>query len=509
MKKQNRIVLSALSVLLTLALLAGGSMAWFTDTEKVAADFSAGILDAVVTPENPNAEGAIDFTNLRPLRQEQLEAAFQSNSEKPVGNVPGEGFPQDNQPLYFQKVNIFNNGTLPMRVTLTIEPTDPCGRQIKKIVDNGTGGVRSDGTELCNNGLKDELQILLYQQDDSGKLTPVGAVATLWKDGAATAYVLPDSLAAQTSTDYILAAWLPENTTNASQAKHFHGKLAVSAAQTDAPTEEPSVPSPWDGETITPVVPDGNVYEISNGAEWAWIMQQANTRHDDWRDIETFMNKEIRQTADIDFGGHEIYGIGLSIDYSFAGTYDGQGHVLKNFTISRPDQYYVAPFNYVRMGTVKNLTVQDAIISGNSNVGGIVGYLSNGTVSNCKNYATVEKPRTSGGSGAGGIVGTAYGNGSYFHSTITDCYNYGTVRAYCYAGGILGDVTNGKSCVTLSGCVNEGTIESLKEPPENTLGGLAGKLNSDATVENCRVLDTSYSKAIGVGPQEGVVVFSK
>ena len=43
--KKNRVVLSSVSVLLVLSLLAGMTMAWLTDTEKVNANFTAGVLD--------------------------------------------------------------------------------------------------------------------------------------------------------------------------------------------------------------------------------------------------------------------------------------------------------------------------------------------------------------------------------------------------------------------------------------------------------------------------------
>ena len=44
---KKRIVLSALSLVLVFCLMAGGTMAWFTDTEKVAGNFSAGVLEDV------------------------------------------------------------------------------------------------------------------------------------------------------------------------------------------------------------------------------------------------------------------------------------------------------------------------------------------------------------------------------------------------------------------------------------------------------------------------------
>ena len=40
--KKSRVILSGVSLLLVLCLLVGGTMAWFTDTEKVDTNFTAG-----------------------------------------------------------------------------------------------------------------------------------------------------------------------------------------------------------------------------------------------------------------------------------------------------------------------------------------------------------------------------------------------------------------------------------------------------------------------------------
>lgn len=500
---KKRIVLSGVSIVLVLCLLVGASFAWFTDTEKVGASFSAGVLDAVLTPENPNAESAIDFTNMRPLTLEQLEASFQNGD--PVANVPGEGFPADNLPLYFHKVNIKNAGTLPMCVTLSFEEGAPCDQQIPNMVDNGAGGVKPDGTTACDNSLKDVLQMLLYQQDADGNLVAVNAA--VWQDGQSVSYVIPGTLAANAETDYILAAWLPSDVTNAYQAKHFHGKLVVSASQPDATgSSEPTPPEegPWDGESVEPVTPDGNTYEISNGAQLAWIAQQVNTKHDNWQDRENFMNKTIVQTADIDLGGHEFPGIGTNIDYYFGGTYDGGGYSISNFTINRPtfgEGNYVGLFSYVRgQGTVKNLTVKDATITGYSNVGGIAGYVYGGKIENCTNYATVIK--TSGPSGgAGGIAG---GTGASVNA-ITNCKNYGEIKGWGYLGGILGSSINTGSYVTLSitGCYSEGAIIP-DEGKEEYAGSFAGCLEDYVKVSDCTVLRNVYPTIVAKGSTEGI-----
>ena len=53
--KKTRVVLSAISILLVLGILAGGTMAWFTDTEAVQAGVTAGVLDIHVKPGEKQA----------------------------------------------------------------------------------------------------------------------------------------------------------------------------------------------------------------------------------------------------------------------------------------------------------------------------------------------------------------------------------------------------------------------------------------------------------------------
>jgi len=59
---------------------------------------------------------------------------------------------------------------------------------------------------------------------------------------------------------------------------------------------------------------------------------------------------------------------------NFAGVFDGGGHVISNLTISA-SYYYVGLFGGVKGGTVKNVNLLNANVSGNVYVGGITGQL--------------------------------------------------------------------------------------------------------------------------------------
>ncbi len=83
-------------------------MAWFTDTEKVNADFTAGVLDITVEP-GKDAETPLSFDNLRPMEYEKFLAEINQAGN---GNVSVDGY--DPKPVYFQPVVVTNAGTLPV-----------------------------------------------------------------------------------------------------------------------------------------------------------------------------------------------------------------------------------------------------------------------------------------------------------------------------------------------------------------------------------------------------------
>ena len=155
-------------------------------------------------------------------------------------------------------------------------------------------------------------------------------------------------------------------------------------------------------------------------------------------------------------------------------------------------------------GTIDNAIVQSGSIYGAEAVGGIVGRITiQGTASNCKNYASVSAKEATSSSKAGGIVGTAYYQGSGKKMNIIDCTNGGNVTAYS-AGGIVGynfsNVTRCKNlssatirgtglavggivaeqqmCGKISDCTNEGTVTGTKE---NT-GESGQSIKNNATI---------------------------
>ncbi|MBO4731009.1 MAG: hypothetical protein J5593_06000, partial [Bacteroidaceae bacterium] len=170
--------------------------------------------------------------------------------------------------------------------------------------------------------------------------------------------------------------------------------------------------------------------------------------------------------------------IGSSNNRNFRGTFDGDGHTIRGIRIYKGEDNSSSNnqglFGYVSGGTVKNVTLKEARITGRNQVGGIVGYLRNysttqtGTIDNCHVDGTVIiRAVVNSANYHGGIVGNNY-NGTVSNCTsganllvadgVTDCAFY---------GGIAGCNDNG---ATISHCL----VSYCSIPDVSSNGAIAG-----------------------------------
>ena len=218
----------------------------------------------------------------------------------------------------------------------------------------------------------------------------------------------------------------------------------------------------WNGITIAEKFDGGDGSEaspfvIANGEQLAYLAQQVNGG-------ETYSGKYFKLTDNIDLGGKEWTPIGGTDKY-FEGTFDGNGHTVSNFTINKPEESYIGLFGYNK-GTIMNLGVEKAEISGSVRVGGVCGY-NYGTIKNCYNTGAV--------SGTISVIGGVCGYNS--SSTIKNCYNTGAVSGTEYVGGVCGFNTGYNN--TITNCYNASTVNG-----KNSAGSVCGCSN-DETVTNC------------------------
>lgn len=148
----------------------------------------------------------------------------------------------------------------------------------------------------------------------------------------------------------------------------------------------------------------------------------------------------VKLAADIDLNSEEWTPIGTS-SAPFNGTFDGAGHTISNLVITGSNSN-VGLFGYTTNGEIKNLTVENALVSGRLNVGVVAGTPYTSKYTNIKVTGHVE---VNGMAYVGGVGGkNAYANWtditvdvddmSYVKATSTES---GTAYR-TYVGGVVG-----------------------------------------------------------------------
>lgn len=203
----------------------------------------------------------------------------------------------------------------------------------------------------------------------------------------------------------------------------------------------------------------------------------------------TMLASFIELTSDIDMscisGNHNV--IGINSADSFTGSFNGNGKKIKNFTYNDPTVDYVGVFGFTNGGSIANVTIENAnitgknwtaiavgdsegghvlnvkvsgVVTGVNNVGGLAGRAEMGAVNQSSSTATVN-----GVSSVGGLVGsggTPLIISSYFSGVVNATGN--TV------GGIIGSNVFG----VVQNSYSTGSVTSTG----NNVGGIVGSQNS-------------------------------
>jgi hypothetical protein len=159
----------------------------------------------------------------------------------------------------------------------------------------------------------------------------------------------------------------------------------------------------------------------------------------------------------------------------FWGTFDGQGHEIRDLFINRPDESYVGLFGVVGDGgVIKDTAVMNCTVTGNHSVGGLLGSNA-GTVSNC--YCS---GKVTGDEYIGGLVGLIIA-----HGVVRYSYSTSNVTGNLQIGGLAGRDTG-----TVSNSYSTGSVTG-----NDSVGGLVGYAffgsvsdsysTSSVTGENC------------------------
>jgi hypothetical protein len=291
---------------------------------------------------------------------------------------------------------------------------------------------------------------------------------------------------------------------------------------------------------------DENGLYYNNGAGWKPIgTSQTNAPRNEW---EFF-------SGVYDGGGYEI--IGLKIHFEspyeriFAGLFGGLdfGAEVRNLGMEGGDIYVYANsidvYSYLYVGSIagfiRNSIIANCYNTGDIyadsyhfiNVGGIVGWSnligesSDSIISGCYNTGNITASLNAPISAAGGIAGYASA------TTVTDCRNEGEISAYTDAGGIIGFphtciISNSLNTGNISGhvfvggisgevirteiidCSNEGSVvaETFIFNQFTFAGGIIGRNETTLVVNESSVIKNSNNTGNVSSLGEGVRVFT-
>ena len=263
---------------------------------------------------------------------------------------------------------------------------------------------------------------------------------------------------------------------------------------------------PWTHGTGTEADP----FLIENAQQLAYLAYRVNNGLDAGGGHVSNHDYHYKLMVDVDLNGSETfqwtpigYWNSLSDYQYFGGYFDGNNHTVFGLYINS-FAHDVGFFGFVEGCTIKDFNISDGMIITTNwgSAGGIVGETrGTTTITNCYNSGTVTADY------CGGIVGNANGTttitncyntggvtssynqhcscggivgGSYGSTIVTNCYNTGSVTASNNGGGIVGHAYN-ISNTAITNCYNTGSVTA-----DNNGGGIiGGVLNCTTTIANC------------------------
>lgn len=146
-------------------------------------------------------------------------------------------------------------------------------------------------------------------------------------------------------------------------------------------------------------------------------------------------------------------------DTPFQGTFDGNNKVIKGLYINRSSSDNIGLFGYIKTSVINDVALLSPIISGNNNVGGVVGKCGyNSSADIAENMNTIKNVIIIGGSisgkeNVGGVVGVIepsdynfqYGKIPVFLMSVVGCYASSIITSSgINTGGICGKICSGQ-----------------------------------------------------------------
>ena len=391
MKKKTKVIASALTTIaLCLSLAVGGTFALFTSESQVAVNIVTGTVNVTANADEESLT---------------LYSPTSINSDGTINNATNAA-----------TTTAFANGG-----TATLE-----GGEIT--LDRMTAGDKATFNIVIHNGsnVKVKYRTVIKVTEDTGLFSgltiTVGGVAY---NGATTYSQWANADSADITVP--VAVELPANAGNAYQNKSCKISYSVEAVQGN----------------VVPEIPEANVVYIYTATDLRLFEKSVNNGGN------TYANKTVKLMNDVDLAGADWTPIGQTGATQFQGTFDGQGKTIKNMTVNNPDEGRNCAsgfFGWIEdhgIGIkVQNVKFENASVTGNHNVGVVVGYIY-GTIENCevKNSTVVANNANDDANGdkVGGIVGMVGEDAFINNNKVINC----TIIGNRDIGGIAGAINMG------------------------------------------------------------------
>ncbi len=449
-------LLSVLSLVLCMSMLVGSTFAWFTDSASTGVNkIQSGILDVALEVSYDdgktweNAEGkTLDFVKAPGYEDEDILWEPGCTYELPM-------------------VRVKNNGNLWLEYQIIINGIQGEAKLNEAIV-----------WTMANQDAKENFSDL--DQDLLGTVTPLAPLAA--------------------SKGIIIRGHMKEEAGNEYQNLTMDGiGITVIATQKDA--EHDSYDNIYDADASYYSVNEQGEIIIDSAAGLFGFANEVN------KNKNTFAGKVVKLVKNIDLAGYDWTAIGGVVSYpsvTFAGTFDGQGHTIKNMHVVElgNDGFASAGLFGSITGEVKNLTIDNANVVSSHYAGGIVGFSSTNVgmaITNCKvtNSTITSMPELVGedkwdnGDKAGGIIGYMVVGDLVDGCTVENT----TIKAYRDLGGIVGHAAG----TVINNTVKNVTLEidythnykNYAEKAEHHANPVIGE-NAGATVSGNTVNGSEY-----------------
>jgi len=395
---------SVVALLLCFAMLMGTTMAWFTDSVSNGINkIQSGNLNVVLEHKYFDEADYQSMTDYAPVEADT--ALFLNIDGQPILWEPGACADE-----YFK---VTNNGSLALKyrfkVAFANATATPEGKTLADVLS--IYAVYRDYPNMNDSPVEGYDQVALKDFVFESHLLPGEShefqIGVEWKSSDVdNEYNVEDGLSIDLGVSLV--------------ATQYAYEKDAAGDQYDANAEYPEVVIPWTGTADTTWYdPAATTFSLNTAEQFAGLAELVDEGN-------TFEGKTINLESDVDLNNIVFEPIGsYRDDTPFKGTFDGQGHTIMNLsqnTWALDNGYYYGDlglglFGLVEDAEIKNLNMDNADLSGESAIVGIVAATAYGD-------CTFENINVTNSRGAdyqyyaGGIVGWASGNHQYINCDV-------------------------------------------------------------------------------------------